>query len=93
MKKYKIENIEYELVKNYKDGFVLEEITSKVTDYFEPYDYIVGDWAYGKLRLKGFCDPDNKIYKKWNDINKVDDYRKENCSYDCKFFILKKVKN
>ena len=53
MKKYKINHYEYELLKDYKDGFLLDEVMNKDTEYFDPYDYIVGDWSYGKLRLKG----------------------------------------
>ena len=60
MKKYKINEKEYELIENYKDGFDLESVNEKMTDFFDLYDYIVGDWAYGKLRLKGFCNKKNK---------------------------------
>ena len=44
------------------------------TDYFYDYDYIVGDWAYGKVRLKGFYESDNKKCNKINDIKLLDDY-------------------
>ena len=54
-----VENKKYELIKNYKDGFDSDEFISKYTDYFYDYDYIVGDIAYGKLRLKGFYDEKN----------------------------------
>ena len=47
-----VNNNKYELIKNYKDAFSEEEFISKCTDYFCDYDYIVGDIAYGKLRLK-----------------------------------------
>ena len=52
----KLGNNNYEIIKNYKDGLDLETLNLKYTEYFEEYDYILGDWAYGKLRLKGFCD-------------------------------------
>lgn len=90
MKKYQIHDYQYELIENYKDGFLLEEVIQKITDYFDPYDYIVGDWAYGKLRLKGFCEPKNEFYRKSNDIKEVKKYLKEFCAYECKYFILKK---
>ena len=61
-------------------------------DYFENYDYIIGDWSYGKLRLKGFCNKINKICNKINDIKFKDDYIKNLCSYECKYFVLEKVK-
>ena len=91
MKKIKLQDKEYELIKQYKDGFDLEELTNRYTEYFEEYDYILGDWAYGKLRLKGFCDKTNKLFNEINDYNKIDKYIKENCAYECKYFIIKKV--
>ncbi len=81
----------YELVKNEKEAFDLEVVTEKLTDYFDTFDYIVGDWAYGKLRLKGFNDKKNKNYKPYNDYAKVDSYIKDKCAYGCRYFILKKV--
>lgn len=89
--KIEIENHKYELVKNYKEGFIQEEFTEKYTDYFYDYDYIVGDIAYGKLRLKGFYDEKNKKVNKINNYKNVDQYLKNNCANDCKHFILKKV--
>ena len=62
MKKYIFNDREYELIKDYKDGFDFNETVSKFTDYFEPYDYILGDWSYGKLRLKGFCEKENNNF-------------------------------
>ena len=59
-KKVIVNDIEYILIKNYRDAFNEEEFKLKCTDYFYDYDYIVGDIAYGKLRLKGFYDSSNK---------------------------------
>ena len=88
----KLDDINYELIENYKDGFELDAVKEKYTDYFYDYDYILGDWSYGKLRLKGFCNRLNKICNKINDIRFKDDYIKNLCSYECKYFILEKVK-
>ena len=87
-----IDNIEYELMENYKDGYDIEAVKRLYTDYFHNYDYILGDWSYGKLRLKGFCDKVNPYCNRINDIKFKDKYLKELCSYDCSYFILKKVK-
>jgi len=86
-----IENRKYEIIKNYKDAYNEEEFTSRYTDYFYDYDYIVGDIAYGKLRLKGFYDSKNKKVNKINNFNNLDNYLKLYCAKDCKYFVLKKI--
>ena len=83
----KISN-KYITIQNYVDK---EEIIKCYTDYFENYDYIIGDWSYGKLRLKGFCKENNSMYNEINDINKKDEYIKKSCAYGCKYFILEKI--
>lgn len=84
---------DYEIIKNYRDALNKEELESKFTDYFYGYDYVVGDIAYNKLRLKGFYDSKNKKAKKLNDYKFVDDYLKKNCANDCRHFIIKKLDN
>ncbi len=91
MKKYVLENIEYELLENYKDGFDYEETKHKYTDYFYDYDYIIGDWAYSKLRLKGFYKAGNKKCNKINDFSNHQEYIEEHCAYECRYFILRKM--
>ena len=88
-----VEDKKYELIKNYKEGFDKEEFTAKYTDYFYDYDYIVGDIAYGKLRLKGFYDEKNKKVNKINNYKDLNNYLKNNCANDCKYFVLKKIQN
>ena len=82
---------EYKLIKDNKECFNLEEIEEKITDYFKDYDYIVGDYAYSKLRLKGFTKKFNKLNRDINDFENVDKYIKDNCAYGCKYFILEKI--
>ncbi len=88
----KIQNQSYELIKEEKNGFDENAFEERYTDFFAAYDYIVGDWAYGKLRLKGFNDESNPQYNKINDASKIDAYLKNYCAYGCKYFILKKNK-
>ena len=91
MKTVTINNIEYEIIEDYKNGYDKEAVEEKLTEYFEPFDYIVGDWAYGKLRLKGFCEKTNSIYRELNDIDAKDTYLKNECAYECKYFVMKKL--
>jgi uncharacterized protein YutD len=92
MKMIKINDVEYEIIKDEKEAIDKEVLAEKITDYFDDYDYIVGDWAYGKLRLKGFYDSSNKKCKKLNDIAELATYIENNCAYGCRWFQIKKNK-
>ncbi len=81
----------YKIIKDNRDAFNEEEFLEKCTDYFKDYDYIVGDIAYSKLRLKGFNKKDNKNFNNINDYKNVDKYIEENCAYGCRYFILEKI--
>ena len=93
MKEIEVANQKYELIKDYKGGFDLEDFISHYTDFFEDYDYIVGDIAYNKLRLKGFYKANNKKVKEINNYDNLNQYLEENCAKDCKYYILMKLKD
>ena len=84
-----IDGKKYEIVKNYRDALNIADLEGKITDYFANFDYILGDYAYGKVRLKGFNEKGNTNFKPINDYAKIDEYIKNNCAYDCRYFILK----
>lgn len=87
-----VNNNKYELVKVYKDGFNEEDFKERCTEYFDEFDYIFGDYSYDVLRLKGFYDKNNKQVKKINNIEILENYIKEFCSHECRWFLLKKTK-
>ena len=86
-----VEDRKYKLIKDYREAFDKDLFLEKYTNFFDEYDYIVGDIAYSKLRLKGFTKKGNKINNKINDYSNLEKYLKENCAYDCKYFILEKL--
>ena len=92
MKEYIINDIKYKIIKDDDNIFDKSLMDEMYTDYFEPYDYILGDIAYSHLRLKGFNNKENPNYKPLNDYAKIDEYIKNKCAYGCKYFILEKVK-
>ena len=92
MKKIVINEKEYEVVENDKDCINEEELAEKLTDYFDDFDYIFGDYAYDKLRLKGYYDSKNKKANKINDIKTNKEYKEKYCSYGARTFLLKKLK-
>ena len=88
-----IRNNEYKLVENYRECFDLEEVRQKLedVDYFDTYDYLLGDYAYEKLRLKGFYKKDNAQASNINNYENIQNYIENYCSYGCKYFILEKL--
>lgn len=92
MKKIMLFNEEYTIVKDEHDVFNIEEVSSLATDYFKPYDYIFGDYSYGKLRLKGFYNDKNKNSNSINRISYLETYIKDFCAYNCKYFLIEKEK-
>ena len=90
MEKINIEQKEFEIIKNYKNGYNKDEFINKYTEYFDEFNYVVGDWAYGKLRLKGFYEKNNKKCKEINNFENLDKYLKENCAFDCAYFVAKR---
>lgn len=91
MDKIIINGKEYNVIKNYRDALNIADLEGKITEYFDNFDYILGDYAYGKVRLKGFNEKENKNYKPINDYAKIDEYIENNCAYNCKYFILKSL--
>ena len=39
-----LNGIKYRVIKDYREGFDIETVVEKATDYFMDYDYILGDW-------------------------------------------------
>lgn len=91
MKKIKINNNDYDVIENYKNALEsTNNLEEMITDYFDNYDYIFGDISYGKTRLKGFCDKNNKNVNELNSYDRIGDYIKTYCSYECQYFIIKR---
>ncbi len=90
-KEIQIGNHKYQLVKEYKDGFNLEDVSLKYTDYFEDFDYIFGDYSYDKLRLKGFYHKENQKCQEINNIQKLNTYIQDYCAFECRHFLLEKI--
>ena len=85
------EGYAYELIENVRDGFNEESFLERYSDILLKYDYIVGDWGYGQLRLKGFFDDRNQKSTFDTKISTLQDYLFEYCNFGCAYFIVKKV--
>ncbi|MDF2720402.1 MAG: hypothetical protein K0Q59_77 [Paenibacillus sp.] len=81
----------YELVQEHKNGYNFEAFRDRFSEVLERYDFIVGDWGYSQLRLKGFFKENNKNSNKDSCISGLHDYLNEYCNFGCAYFILRKV--
>lgn len=83
----------YEVMINHKNGWNAEAFRGRYSEILERYDYIIGDWGYNQLRLKGmYHDGQSKIAKE-SQFSFTTDYITEHCNFGCAYFVLRKVKD
>jgi len=90
-KYYMIGNKAYVVVVDYKNGYNYEAFRDRYSEVLDRYDYIVGDWGYNQLRLKGFFREDNPKATKETSIATLQDYLNEYCNFGCAYFVVEKV--
>ena len=73
-----INNLTYEIIEDEREGYNEEAFKARYSEILTKYDYIVGDWGYGQLRLRGFFDDSEYLY--------------EYCNFGCPYFVAKKIK-
>ncbi|MDO4680175.1 MAG: YutD family protein [Aerococcus sp.] len=66
----------------------LDALAERYMPLFDLYDYVVGDWSYGQLRLKGFYADDTPNVPLDKTITHLPDYLLEFCSFGCDYFVL-----
>lgn len=81
----------YRLVLNYRDAFQPEKLSERYSDILNRYDYIVADWGYEQLRLKGFFDSYNRKAPADQRIDALEDYLYEFCNFGCAFFVIERL--
>ncbi len=84
-------NKSYELIHEYKDGWNQDSFRARYSEVLERYDYIVGDWGYNQLRLRGFFRDNHPKASKDALIGTVQDYLNEYCNFGCAYFVLQKL--
>lgn len=91
MEIFQIQNTTYRVVSNYKDAWNPEMFQKRFSDILKKYDFIVGDWGYNQLRLKGFFHDHHPKATVNTKISYLEEYLNEFCNYGCAYFILQKV--
>ncbi|WP_225420442.1 YutD family protein [Lapidilactobacillus bayanensis] len=84
-------NFQYRLVYQYRDGFDAERLGQRFESILNKYDYVVGDWGFEQLRLRGFYNERNHSANRDQNIVTLQDYIAEFCNFGCAFFVLEKV--
>ncbi|RLK62405.1 DUF1027 domain-containing protein [Atopobacter sp. AH10] len=71
-----------------EDLFDIVAFNHRYADVLAKYDYIVGDWGFEQLRLKGFFDV--AVNRQWADrsIDMFEDYILEYCNFGCDYFVV-----
>ncbi|MCS7463518.1 YutD family protein [Paenibacillus doosanensis] len=86
-----IANKTYEVVVDHKNGWKPEAFRDRYSEVLERYDFIVGDWGYNQLRLRGFFKDTHPKATKESSIATLQDYLNEYCNFGCAYFIIEKV--
>ncbi|WP_291291007.1 YutD family protein [Enterococcus sp.] len=82
---------QYKLVVDYREGFDPQKLGERYSEVLSRYDYIVGDWGYEQLRLKGFFDKDNRKALPDQRIDMLEDYLYEYCNFGCAYFVIQRI--
>ena len=82
----------FEVIKNVKDALDITKFEEcYIEEWYDQFNYIVGDISDSKLRLKGFYNSNSKKCNDINNIENLDSYIKNNCAFDCKYFVAKRI--
>lgn len=81
----------FELVYEVRKGWQPEAMKERYSEVLDRYDYVVGDWGFHQLRLKGFYAPKHRMAIGMNRFETIEDYLYEFCTIGCSFFVLRRM--
>lgn len=87
-----IQGNHYKVIEDVKEGWNEEAFKARYSDILNKYDYIVGDWGYNQLRLRGFFEDNHPKAPIDSKISALSEYIYEYCNFGCAFFVIKKLK-
>lgn len=86
-----IDGRRYAIVADYRTAFDATRLAERYNDVLAKYDYIVGDWGYDQLRLRGFYATGNRRASRDQLITTLQDYLYEYCNFGCAYFVLQRL--
>ncbi|GGE07127.1 hypothetical protein GCM10011571_05450 [Marinithermofilum abyssi] len=93
MKEIAVNGFRFEVVYDHKKGWNPEAFSKRYSEVLDKYDYIVGDWGYGQLRLKGFFADSHPRANRDTKIAHFEEYLHEYCNFGCAYFILRRIRD
>ncbi|MGL4522190.1 MAG: YutD family protein [Bacilli bacterium] len=86
-------NLQFQLIIDFREGFEETAFKDRYSEILNRYDYVVGDWGYNQLRLKGFFDDQNQRAANGEaKISTLNEYLYEHCNFGAKHFVLKRIR-
>lgn len=82
---------QYKVITDFRDALDIDQLSERYIDYLNVFDYIVGDIASEKLRLRGFYDEHRKNVREDQWISHLDEYIIEYCNFGASYFVLERV--
>jgi len=84
---------EYKVVKEYRMKFDQEVFEEKMVEVLEKYDFLVGDFSDGHLRLKGFFSDSRRGVPRPLKAASIEGYLKKSCVYMCPHYVVERVRD
>lgn len=81
----------YQLLIDYKNAFQTEKLADRFSTILSKYDYIVGDWGFDQLRLKGFYASQQGNGQPVVMVDAIQDYLYEYCNFGCAYFVIQNL--
>lgn len=88
---FKINGHPYRVLIDYKNAFDIDKLADRYSTILSKYDYIVGDWGFDQLRLKGFYSEGNHQTQILQSEDDIQDYLYEYCNFGCAYFIIQNL--
>ena len=80
----------YDLILDNHSTFNLKAFEYRYNPVYNHFDYILGDWSYGQLRLTGFYGDVRQVPNNLK-ISYLRDFLMEYCNFGVSYFVLKNV--
>lgn len=85
---FTINDHQYQLDDDHANGFNFEAFVERYNPALSQFDYIIGDWGYGQLRLRGFYKDDREDETNGPFISALNDYLLERVNFGAAYFVI-----